>query len=392
MTRPVLLLQLAAACLACSEAGVGSTGLDADSGQSYALLEPPAADFPFPVFETSGAPLRARPGVWTYREFADTRCRDGSRAGISLRLNPASKKVLIYLEGGVYCFDAFTCALNPANVEDWLFNSARIAPATGIFDTRNAQNPVRDWNVVYVPYCTGDAMGGTRTTPVDVPGGPSRQYFSGHLNLQKFLQRVVPTFPDATDVLLVGMSAGGSSVLQNAVLVQRAFPKLKVRHVNDSSLPPASKAVLAGCLQDKLRTLWDLDQSSLAYCGTSCPKRDEYWQDNALFLAELFADRPSGFIDAIEDDMMRAVCGLGARDCTGNLLFDGVDAATYRRELLAYRDQLSAYPNYGTFLPEGTQHTFVKDASFYTATAGGVKLVDWFASIANGVSPGHAGP
>jgi hypothetical protein len=41
------------------------------------------------------------------------------------------------------------------------------------------RNPLRDWNIVYVPYCTGDAQAGTKTTPTDVPNGPRGQYFVG---------------------------------------------------------------------------------------------------------------------------------------------------------------------------------------------------------------------
>jgi hypothetical protein len=214
----------------------------------------------------------------------------------------------------------------------------------------------------------------------------------GRLNLEKFLQRIVPTFQEPSDVLLTGMSAGGSAVLMNLSLVQRAFPKVKVRYVNDSSLPPLSKAILSECLQTKLRTLWGLDQSLLAECGDSCPNHADYWQAYSLFLAKTFADRPAGFIDAMEDSMMRMVAGAGTKDCTGSLLFDSVAVAPYRAELLAYRAKLAPYAGYSTFFPEGSQHTWLKDNSFYSGMAGKVRLVDWFSRIANGEVPGNAGP
>jgi hypothetical protein len=130
----------------------------------------------------------------------------------------------------------------------------------------------------------------------------------------------------------------------------------------------------------------------LAECGASCPDHADYWQAHSLFLAKTFADRPAGFIDAVEDSMMRAVAGAGAKNCTGSLLFDSVAAAPFRAELLAYRTQLAPYPSYSTFFPEGSQHTWLKDDSFYAGLAGKVRLVDWFAKIANGEVPGNAGP
>jgi len=277
-------------------------------------------------------------------------------------------------------------------VNDTLFNSAESAPGTGIFDQDNRENPVRDWNLVYIPYCTGDAMGGTKTAPTDVPGGPAEQWFVGHLNVAKFLSRIVPTFRTPSDLVLTGMSAGGSSVLMNVLLVQRAFPAVKVRYIDDSSLPPVSRALFPECLQKRLRTLWGLDESLLASCGQSCPNRDDYWQDYSLFLAKTLSDRPAGFIDAVEDSMMRAVLGVGARSCTGSLLFDSVAAAPFRAELLSYRDKLSSYERFSTFYPLGSQHTWLKDDSFYKGEAGTVRLVDWFAKIVNGEVPGHAGP
>lgn len=365
-----------------SDAGaVDASAVDASTQNDAAL----------PPFEVSKLPLQAPDRVWTYIEFPDTHCRDGSPAGIALSLRKPSTKLAIYLEGGIYCFDGPTCLLNPTRVDDLLFNSARRAPTEGIFDRNNPQNPLRDWNIVYVPYCSGDGHGGTKTTPTDVPAGPRQQRFEGQLNLTKFLRRVVPTFPDATDVLLTGMSAGGFGVLQNVVLVQRAFPQLRVRYINDSG-PPLSKAVIPECIQEKLRTLWGLDQGALAACGNACPRRDDYLQDNALFLAQRFADRPSGFIDALEDEPQRMLLGVGMNNCRGTFLLDTLPARPYREDLLAYRDKLRAFPASGSFIPPGTQHTWLRTNAFYSGSAQGIKLVDWFAKIVNAQAAGHVGP
>jgi hypothetical protein len=370
---------------AAPEAGAA---VQADGGTADAAL----AAFPFPPLETSGMPITAPDRVWTYVEFPDTRCRDGTRAGVTLNLNKASKKLLIYLEGAVYCFDGATCLINAANVDDFgiVFNT-KDEPSGGIFDLKNPNNPVRDWNIVYVPNCTGDGHGGANPKPTDVPDGPSGQYFVGHLNIQKYLQRIVPTFPAVTDVLLAGMSSGGFGVLQNLVLVQRAFPKLKVRHVNDSG-PPLGKTVIAECLQERFRTLWGLDQGALSYCGDSCPNKRNYLEDNAVFVAKLLADRPGGFIGTLEDAGMTMLFGIGQNECTGTFLVDAVPTPVFRAATVAYRERLKPFPNYGTFMPEGTEHTWLRLDAFYTASTGGVRMVDWFKKIADGVAPGHAGP
>jgi hypothetical protein len=135
-----------------------------------------------------------------------------------------------------------------------------------------------------------------------------------------------------------------------------------------------------------------LDFGFARACANHRKHHDDYFRDHALFIARVFADRPSGFIDAVEDAMMRSACGIGLRECTGSLLFDSQPAALFRSELLEYRKRLAPFPSYGTFLPEGTRHTWLKDPAFYTGRAGTVTLVEWFAKIANGQPPGHAGP
>jgi len=380
-------------------------GLDAGKGPDAgpapdAATVPDASGPTLAPLPTDGKPLTAPERTWTYIEFPDTKCRDGSPAGLSVSLSKTSKKVLMYLEGGGACFDANTCNLaSSANVDGTNLtlsqpgtganiNSAKKALTEGIFDRSNGENPIRDWNIVYVPYCTGDTHAGTRESAVDVPGtlAPRNQWFVGQLNIRKFLNRIVPTFPDAEDVLLAGVSAGGYGTLSNLTLVQRAFPNVKVKHVNDSGAP-LSKVASPECLQQKFRELWRPDLSA---CGSACPNPNDYTQDNALFLAKFFWDRPAGFIDTTEDGVISLFLGTGLNNCSGTFGVSQVPAATYSREILAYADKLKAFPNYGSFNPGGTKHTFLRTSDFYTITAGGVRLVDWFTKIINGEAPGQA--
>lgn len=339
----------------------------------------------FPPFETNGEPLTGADREWTYVEFPDTQCRDGSAAGLGVSLNSASKKVMIYLEGGGACWDSGTCLINPANA-----NGMKGEKTGGVFDRSNSENPVRDWNFIYVPYCTGDTHGGANPNG-SIPGVAGTQRFVGYLNMQKFLQRVVPTFEDAEDVILTGISAGGFGTAQNAVLVQRAFADVKVKVIDDSG-PPLSKAIVPECLQKRWRETWNLDETFLKDCGDACPNRDDFTQDYALFLAKTFDDRPSGLISADEDGIIAGFFGAGRNNCTGAALLTPVPGAEFKADLLAYREKVKVYPSFGTFFAPSTNHTWIGGDAFYSTTAEGVKLVDWFAKIVDGESPGHVGP
>ena len=341
-----------------------------------------------------GEPLPGTLSEWTYVEFPDATCRDGSPAGIFVNLGRANK-LMIFLEGGGRCINEQTCNwwLFPANVEGGTI--IRAAASAGVFDRNHPDNPVGDWDIVYVPYCTGDRHAGANPDGYVEGVGPQR--FVGYLNLQAFLARIVPTFANTTDVLLTGMSAGGFGVSSTLGLVQRSFPDVKVKAINDSG-PFLTTAVFTACDQERSRILYNSDQTFLADCGAACPDPTDYWMDYGAYLAEAFADRPTGLIITMEDAVERALFGYGLNDCTYApdtveiLLNPPVNAAAFSTDLLAYRERISAFPNASTFYVEGETHSFLGFDEFYTTTASGLRMVDWFAQIVRGESPGHIGP
>ena len=139
------------------------------------------------------------------------------------------------------------------------------APYTdGIFDETNSANPFQNWSKIYIPYCTGDAHIGTNpngNVPNDF-GVATTQHFVGHLNMQLFVSRIVPTFKTVGQVVLLGSSAGGIGAGLNFGMVQDAFGSVPVTLVDDSfppftgtgssrracrSCPMTSGASLPGC-------------------------------------------------------------------------------------------------------------------------------------------------
>ena len=118
----------------------------------------------------------------------------------------------------------------------------------GILDRTNPANPVKDWNFVFVPYCTGDVHGGNNPTGT-VAGVAGTQQFVGYASMGLYVARLVPTFPATTRVLLTGVSAGGFGSVAAYGPVSRAFASAHVDMIDDSG-PPISDPYFAGCLQD----------------------------------------------------------------------------------------------------------------------------------------------
>ena len=157
-------------------------------------------------------------GDWTYVEVAGAQCRDGSPAGYYIRKG-TSKNLMIFLNGGGVCYDDFFCSINPKNVTTSLPGETLISavvnigsgvlspqrqvpPNAGIFK-KDARNPVSEWNMVFVPYCTGDVYGGTKRD-AKVPGTTlPPQQFVGYHNVGLFLEHFGPEFKGSAEQVLL---------------------------------------------------------------------------------------------------------------------------------------------------------------------------------------------
>ena len=132
----------------------------------------------------------------------DCQCADGSEFSFWVReANPQT--VVLYLQDGGACFSAETCAPDRD-----LYNakvSEGPAGQGGIFDLADERNPFADHSFVYVPYCTGDVHIGN-TTKEYAPGLTVEH--KGYVNGTAALDHLAATFPGATDVVVIGESAG----------------------------------------------------------------------------------------------------------------------------------------------------------------------------------------
>src|SRR4051812_49880618 len=143
-----MLLLAATACGSHDQAGVGGggnmPGADGGGGAKCSSATP-----------FQGAPIDAPDQQWTWIDVDGSFCRDGSPTGIGVHLNKASDKLILYLEGGGACFNASSCYANSSSFGADDFEQVK-SRAGGIFNLTRAENPFAGWNVVYVPYCTGD--------------------------------------------------------------------------------------------------------------------------------------------------------------------------------------------------------------------------------------------
>ena len=287
---------------------------------------------------------------------------------------------MIYLEGGGACFDFITC-IGVAHSDG--FNASTLASIAsssgdrGIFDRDNEENPLREWNYVFIPYCTGDVHAGSNE---DGYGGRTQV---GYDNVGHYLTRLVPTFSDASEVLLSGSSAGGFGAAWNYDRVQTAFGCTPVNLLDDSG-PPMDDAYMKACLQQQWRDLWGLDETVPPGCP-DCSNEDGGGLSNfARYLAGKYPDRRFGLLSTMEDTTIRTFFGYGySASCSSAMR---MPADEFRAGLLDLRDRLLApYDNFQTFYVEGDQHTFLGRPVGDVST-GGTGLGPWITQLIEGDS------
>jgi hypothetical protein len=338
---------------------------------------------------STGQPLTGPEKAWTWIDFPDAHCRDGSSTGLGLNLSSSSPNVMIFLDQGGACFNSLTCANNAASYGASSFGSG---PGDGIFDRNDAANPMRDYSFVFVPYCTGDVHAGNNPSG-SVPGVGAQQ-FVGYNNLDVFLRRLLPTFSHATQVLLTGSSAGGFGSLMNAHHVARAFGSIPVTVLDDSG-PAMPSTVVPTCLQQQWRTLWGLDSTVLADCGGDCPNANEYMMDMALHYAKAYPQAHAGLISSTQDQVIRLFFGFGLNDCRSVL--GSVEATSYANGLTAFRTSADTagakLASYYISLPtsDATHHMWLMDSTYYAKSVGGIDLRTWVGALLAGTAQ-HVGP
>jgi hypothetical protein len=371
-----------------ASSGVGAGGNGAGSSGSGGNGPACTPEGPF-----DGKSVDAKAGEWTWVPVAGAVCRDGSGTGFGLRRSSTgSDKLMIYLEGGGACFNGTTCAINPSSFNETSFGAWKGAMGNaGIFDSTKTTNPVGDWNMVYVPFCTGDVHAGN-AVDVDVPNTLTKnQDFVGYANLYLYLKRIIPTFPSMSKVLLTGISAGGFGAAYNYDRVAQAFCPTPVVLIDDSG-PPMADEWLAPCLQKRWRGLWNIKDTLPADCADCTGADSGGIVHDVDYIGKKYGSGRLALISSNHDSVISTFFGFGQNDCK-NLdgLASPMPADQYAAGLADLRDNHMQGPQWATYFIASTNHTWLL-TGLYDTTVNGVKMVDWVNDVVNDGPMKHVGP
>ena len=151
------------------------------------------------------------------------------------------RRVAIYFQGGGGCWNSRNCGLDGQKtfenaVDDGDRPWMNKAGAGGILDAANPANPLREFTIVYAPYCTADVHLGVRTERFETSDGKSLSVaYRGLANAQRVLDWVTQQYTDPKRVFVSGGSAGAIPSPIFASQLARHYTKAQVVQLGDGA-------------------------------------------------------------------------------------------------------------------------------------------------------------
>lgn len=285
-------------------------------------------------------------------------CGNGSAYSMSTR-DQGSSELMIFIEGGGACWSDYCIYIDEIAQPG--------IPEDGILDPNLANNPVRGFNHVYLPYCDGSLSAGDRDIDTDDDGEDDR-FQRGLHNLSAALDVTVSTFPSPERIVLAGQSGGGFSTIFALPLVRHLYPDVPIDVINDSGVGvarPDDPAFIEQLVEE-----WNIS----AFLPASCPEclaQDGHLTDYLIWQTEQDPNVRRSYISYTGD----TVVGTN---------FLRIGGAAFEQAIIAeMAQQEAAHPErVRSWLKSGLLHTFIE--SDPNATVQDVALMDWLDAMLSG--------
>lgn len=297
-------------------------------------------------------------------------------------------KLVVFFEGGGACWDSGTCsfpitATTPAGVP--ALYKAEILPTDnpttygGIFTADDARNPVKDWTQVYVPYCTGDIHGGSKTASYNhaVTGQAYQIEHRGADNFRLILewmrQNITPE-----QVLVTGSSAGAYGAVVHYPRVRATWPQ-----ATSAMLGDAGQGVVSGSFDAARTSNWNfqLDGGVYGANAQTIPSAELVRRLAARFPGDRFAQYTTA-----SDLVQMQFYDIMANGLTGT---QGTACTAWTNGMLAGLTENQKGANFRSYMAAGTTHTLLRGRSqgaagvplFFEEASAGVPFTTWMAGL-----------
>jgi Pectinacetylesterase len=291
-------------------------------------------------------------------------------------------KLLIYYQGGGACWDSLTCSIpvcdNSVGPNDNPQNAS-----TGFANQNDPRNPFRDWNVVFVSYCSCDVHFGDAAQ--DYPPHVEHRGYDNSRIVEKWARE---HFVNPEQIFVTGSSAGAYGAWFNAPLHEFVWPASRFQVLADAG----NGVITPDFLQNEF-TNWDFRKN----VPNTIPGVVESIDDGTGIVG--FTKAVTSFFPATRWAQYTTAFDGGSGGQTGfyNIMLNDNNPAaalTWWQGSCAFnakmreqaQDIAAAVPsNYRYYIGTGSRHTMWGSNKVYTDTTGGVPtLVDWVNGMLEG--------
>ena len=355
----------------------------------------------------SGGPVCTRDAT-----TGQTTCRPGDTDYSFYYKRGKSSKLLVFFDGGGACWDSTTCVTGnltpvPAYVPE-LGPGSDPATKGGLFNLQNADNPYRDWSMVYVPYCTADVHWGSRDqTYLDftgaatgTPGGTITLHHRGFDNFLYVREWIKHRFGEDDDeieavkkLLVVGSSAGAYGAAFAYPHLRKMFPRAKAYALadggngvmTDSFLNQAVKGVNASWGVEQNLATWIPGITTLGSQSAGNFLNAYYFALTGYHSRDRFAEYTTTW------DVAQAVfynIMLNQSNIAAWLNLSPAVYGAWTGQMVNNIYTRNAIPNYRFYVAEGCNHTVLRynDDFYKPASNQDIAFLDWFGALTRGRS------
>ncbi|KAE8973866.1 hypothetical protein PR003_g26149 [Phytophthora rubi] len=312
-------------------------------------------------------------------------------------------KLMIFFQGGGGCTDESTCAfgLECSLAENALFTTVATVRGAGVIDRFMVDNMFRDWNVVFVPYCTGDVHVGNKVFPAfesgiekslgnpQCLGKDFPMHMNGYNNSKSALDWALQNFPNVENLVVGGASAGSLAAQFFSAQIADMW-KVDARRTQFSVMADSYVAVLPESRPvPALLKFFGACEKGLAFppdIASVCNAKNASAVDLVDALIENQPESKWLFVNSKGDEVQRYYYALVGEGIEGYPFPNLMSEEELYRNMSAILDAYQTVsPHVSTFYVDGDHHVFLMDKNFtsYKSDAGlllGDLINEWMAS------------
>jgi hypothetical protein len=299
------------------------------------------------------------------------------------------KKLAVVFDGGGACWDSLTCSKPFGGDGALSFYSPDIPAGAdpsrygGLLDLDHPANPVGDWTVVTIPYCTGDVHLGSADRSYRMVGNRElpREFTIRHRGYDNFMvvldwiTRNVPA--GVTDLLVTGASAGGYGAAGLFPWVAQAYPQARLSVLADASQGVSTAAFDAATPG---RGSWNPQLAPWAFGEDALAVRSyELVQRGALAYPEGRFAQYTTTADSVQISfygVMRLRYGPSDDPACRTAAKD------WNRQMLAtLANDTAALPNFRSYVAPGSSHTIIASDALYAPMGTQPSVATWLSGM-----------